>query len=193
MSIRDICETVGIPKGSFYYWFKTKEELGLAVLDHHWEESSKRIYGSAFSNDLPPLERLDRYAESVKTMQEGWDRAYGCPFGSVGTEATGLHPGLQDAAAEMLARMGELFKGAIDDAIAAGEIPEQDSSAAAADAVLALTEGMLLVAEIRNDITVFDGLGPGIRALIGAPARQMDSGANHDRIRAGLAPESFTT
>lgn len=35
VGIKSILEKVSIPKGSFYYYFKSKEELGLAVIDYY--------------------------------------------------------------------------------------------------------------------------------------------------------------
>jgi AcrR family transcriptional regulator len=31
----EICKTAGVPNGSFYYFFESEENLGLAVLDDH--------------------------------------------------------------------------------------------------------------------------------------------------------------
>ncbi|MBW8705889.1 HTH-type transcriptional repressor NemR [Streptomyces sp. MBT84] len=36
LGVAEICKAAGVPKGSFYYFFDSKEELALAVLDEHW-------------------------------------------------------------------------------------------------------------------------------------------------------------
>ena len=35
--IQEILESAGVPKGSFYFYFKSKEDLGLALIDHYAE------------------------------------------------------------------------------------------------------------------------------------------------------------
>lgn len=176
VSVRDICEAAAIPKGSFYYWFDSKADLGHAVLDHDWDQTVETIFDPAFDTDLPPLERLDRYVEILKQMQEGWDRAYGCPFGSLGTQSAGSDPALQANADSKLQAMGRQFRTVIQDAIESGDAHVDDLDAAVT-AVVAQVEGALLLAEVRNDTEVFSGLGPAIRALIGATRARSSQGA----------------
>ncbi len=33
--IQEILESAGVPKGSFYFYFRSKEDLGLALIDHY--------------------------------------------------------------------------------------------------------------------------------------------------------------
>ena len=35
-SVQDITEAAGVPKGSFYNYFDSKEALGAAVIDYYW-------------------------------------------------------------------------------------------------------------------------------------------------------------
>ncbi|MEV5543961.1 helix-turn-helix domain-containing protein [Saccharopolyspora shandongensis] len=37
LGVAEICKAAGVPKGSFYYFFESKETLALAVLDDHWD------------------------------------------------------------------------------------------------------------------------------------------------------------
>lgn len=36
LGVAEICKSAGVPKGSFYYFFESKEALALTVLDEHW-------------------------------------------------------------------------------------------------------------------------------------------------------------
>ncbi len=36
LGVAEICQAAGVPKGSFYYFFESKEALALAVLDEQW-------------------------------------------------------------------------------------------------------------------------------------------------------------
>src|SRR4051812_46869832 len=62
--IEAILQAAGVPKGSFYYYFDSKEDFGLQVLDRF-----ARCYGSDIERylgdqTLSPLERLRRYVEA---------------------------------------------------------------------------------------------------------------------------------
>ena len=39
-SVQDITDAAGVPKGSFYNHFESKEALGAAALEHYWSEGS---------------------------------------------------------------------------------------------------------------------------------------------------------
>ena len=36
LGVAEICRAAGVPKGSFYYFYESKEALALAVVDEHW-------------------------------------------------------------------------------------------------------------------------------------------------------------
>ena len=38
VTVDDICAAAGVKKGSFYYFFKSKDELVAAALDAKWEQ-----------------------------------------------------------------------------------------------------------------------------------------------------------
>ncbi|NUS86664.1 MAG: helix-turn-helix transcriptional regulator, partial [Streptomyces sp.] len=50
LGVAEICRTAGVPKGSFYYFFDSKESLALAVIDEHWA-GQKRTWATALSSD----------------------------------------------------------------------------------------------------------------------------------------------
>ena len=83
-SFSDISDETGIPRGNFYYYFKTKEDILAAVVDARLAEF-KVMLKSCESESKDPLQRLlgltrfplQREAEILK---------YGCPIGSLSSE-----------------------------------------------------------------------------------------------------------
>src|SRR2546422_4016559 len=68
VTVDAICERAGVRKGSFYHFFKSKDELVLAALDADWE-SRRPILDRLFSPSKPPLERLRDYFAYVHDRQ----------------------------------------------------------------------------------------------------------------------------
>src|SRR5258706_2460422 len=92
VSVDDIGDEAGVKKGSFYHFFKSKDELVVAALDAKWK--ARRIdFDRIFSPAEPPLERLRAYFRHLVERQTALKRdsgmVLGCFYASVGTE--GVH------------------------------------------------------------------------------------------------------
>src|ERR1051325_8910122 len=90
-TIDQICETAGVKKGSFYYFFDSKADLAAAALKEEWEHRRPEL-DSLFSPTIPPLERLRRYCEFSYRFQEQIQKkcgcVLGCPLFSLGSEVS---------------------------------------------------------------------------------------------------------
>ncbi len=70
-SLDDVLRESGVGKGNFYYYFKSKEELGYAIIDRLVRGFVERTLGPAFADpDADPVEQihglLDRVIESKR-------------------------------------------------------------------------------------------------------------------------------
>ena len=68
VGIQEILETTDVPKGSFYYYFKSKEEFAQAILEYQAEKTTDEIRHSLSSN-LAPRRRLKEYFRAVRQEQ----------------------------------------------------------------------------------------------------------------------------
>lgn len=59
--INAVLKTCGVPKGSFYHYFSSKEEFGLAVIDQFAAAYDAQLAELLEDDTTPPLERLRRY------------------------------------------------------------------------------------------------------------------------------------
>src|SRR5229473_4265442 len=67
-SLADIAEAAQVPVGNVYYYFKTKEELGEAVVERRLEEF--RSLREEMDRLISPKERLFAFVESVHGNRE---------------------------------------------------------------------------------------------------------------------------
>lgn len=155
LRIDDICERAGVKKGSFYYFFPSKEQLLIAALDNLWETDWKPFLDQNFSPSLPPLERLGHYLskgyERQKELLEKTGKVCGCSILSLASEVSTLDEAVAAATRQLFARKRRYFESCIRDAIAEGEIPPGDVAARAAG-LWALIEGVFVQARILDDI-----------------------------------------
>ncbi|WP_144019013.1 TetR/AcrR family transcriptional regulator [Demequina sp. NBRC 110056] len=98
-TLGDIAAEAGVAPGSVYYYFKTKDDVGLAVVEALLERYRSRFEDWNGAED--PRDRLSAYIDSY-VADEPAIRASGCPVGTLATEARKLSEDLGDAAASVL-------------------------------------------------------------------------------------------
>lgn len=121
--IEAILQTAGVPKGSFYYYFESKEDFGLQVINHFASIYQTNIDRFFDDENLSPLDRLRRYFESICERLESQQCRNGCLVGNLSQEMA--------AQSEVFrARLEEIFQGwvnryaeVLDQAQRLGEIP----------------------------------------------------------------------
>ena len=47
VGIKQILDTAGVPKGSFYHYFASKEAFGEAIIEHYFDNYKNRVLESA--------------------------------------------------------------------------------------------------------------------------------------------------
>ncbi len=79
-TLADIARTSGVPLGNVYYYFKTKDDLGTAVIEARRCELERRRY--QWEKPASPRERLLAF---LRMPEELADRVahHGCPLGSL--------------------------------------------------------------------------------------------------------------
>src|SRR5260370_38925175 len=74
-SLADIAEAAHVPVGNVYYYFKTKDELGEAVVEQRLAEF--RAFRDEMDRLSSPRERLFAFGESIHSNREQLGRRGG--------------------------------------------------------------------------------------------------------------------
>ena len=107
-SFTDIADEAGVPRGNFYYYFKTKDEILEAVVDYRLD--GIRAMLAEWEATIPaPRDRLKRYVQILLNEEQDILR-YGCPMGSLTVELSKTQLALQSRAQEMFAVFYEWLK-----------------------------------------------------------------------------------
>ncbi len=98
-SFAEIAKTCDIPKGNFYHYFKSKDQILEAVIAWRQEGISRMLaeWDEAHST---PQQRLHRYVQILLNEADDILR-YGCPMGSLNVELGKAQLALQSRASEM--------------------------------------------------------------------------------------------
>ena len=170
VSVDEICEAAKIHKGSFYHFFRTKEDVAVAACENHWETRQSEMT-RLFSSQITPLERLSKWCDHIyqaqKDKSEKYGHVCGCLIASIGVELATRQEKVRIKAEELMLRNIDCLEGTIADAKREGLVAVENPNAAAQQ-VYSFVVGTLLQARIQNDVEVLHNLEPTVMAIIGA-------------------------
>ncbi len=93
-SIQDITEAAGVPKGSFFNHFKSKEALALEIHQIYCDNFQIEML---FDQSKRPLDRLRQHFIFLADGYEKWGFERGCLLGNLRAEMTHEYPHMRDA------------------------------------------------------------------------------------------------
>lgn len=85
-----VLKHVGVPKGSFYHYFASKEAFGLAVLARYATYFARKLDHCLLDEQHPPLDRLCLFVEQAKLSMARYQFSRGCLVGNLGQEVATL-------------------------------------------------------------------------------------------------------
>jgi TetR/AcrR family transcriptional repressor of nem operon len=152
--VQEITALAGVPKGSFYNHFESKEALGAEIVERYGDRDGRR--GALADRSIPPLERLRRHFEALTERYVGFDYERGCLLGNFSAELAVQSPLIRDSLAAVFARWTEDLESAIAEAQAAGAIATKLPAGDLASFLLDAYEGALLRARVERSRRSFD-------------------------------------
>jgi TetR/AcrR family transcriptional regulator, transcriptional repressor for nem operon len=168
--VAEICQAAGVPKGSFYYFFESKEVLALAVIDQRWA-AQERTWSRVLTGPAEPLQRLRELFEVTAAEQRAGQQSCGtvsgCLFGNLTLELSNQTEAVRGRLKEIFDAQVDLVTPVIAEALARGEVGPGDPRDAARS-VVAQLEGQVLLAKLYNDAGLLTALWPNCLALLGA-------------------------
>ena len=86
--VKDITDAAGVPKGSFYAYFPSKEAFAAAILEHYWSDIEARLLPMLDADGLAQ-ERITRFFHALADEHEAGDFLLGCLIGKLSLELGG--------------------------------------------------------------------------------------------------------
>jgi TetR/AcrR family transcriptional regulator, transcriptional repressor for nem operon len=125
--LAEILQDAGVPKGSFYYYFASKEDFGLQLIEH-WLENYGEAEASLKDQALSPLMRVRRFFEARRRLFKKLKREHGTVVGMLLLEMATHNATFRRRVEQVLADWQEQVTRCLVEAQRAGELdPDRDA------------------------------------------------------------------
>ena len=157
--LQEILHAAGVPKGSFYHHFGSKEEFTAAVIERYFTLAAKHGQKVLGNRHEPPLKRLRRYFEELIQLAGQSARIPGCLLGSLSLEVADASPLLQSCLSFSFTHWQAAIASVVREAVEKGELPQSTKPESLAGFLLNSWEGALLRSQAdENDAPLKDFL-----------------------------------
>lgn len=156
-ALDDVLRESGVGKGNFYYHFRSKEELGYAILDLLVEGFLERTLLPCFSgSDRRPIGQIRCFLDRIREIQRERNGVGGCPLGNLVAELSDLHEGFRARLSGVFSAWRDRLTLALREAQGGGEVSADCRPEAVAHFLVASIEGALLMTKLNKDIGVME-------------------------------------
>ena len=149
-SLNEILMAAGIPKGSFYYYFSSKEDFGLAIINVFAESYQHKLQRILKDETVSPLTRLRNYFKSGITDMQNSQCNDGCLFGNLAQELSAQNEIFRDRLKQIFLDWERAFLECLQSAWEVGEIASNKDILALAQFILSGWEGAILQAKVTK-------------------------------------------
>ena len=142
--LQEILQAAGVPKGSFYFYFKSKEEFGLALIDHYCRWFADQVRPIIKDPSRPPLERLAGFFLWMQgyCAEQGYIK--GCPIGNLIQELGDVKPVFREKLQTSLDRLIDTVEKLLREAKERGELPARIEPRSTAGFIISAWQGALI-------------------------------------------------
>jgi TetR/AcrR family transcriptional regulator, transcriptional repressor for nem operon len=153
--VQDITDAAGVPKGSFYNHFESKEDFALQSLERYWQSGAAR---RALLSDtsVDPVERLRRHFRGMSDLAIRQNFQKGCMIGNFSTELAANREEIRNRLAEIYAAWSRSIESCVREAEKAGRVRARLPAATIATFLLNAWEGAVLRSKVEQDKSPFD-------------------------------------
>ncbi len=154
--IDQVLKKVGIPKGSFYHYFSSKDDFGQAVIEGYAAFFANKLDHWLLNDARAPLDRLRDFVEDGKNGMQRFDYRRGCLIGNMGQELGGTHDGFRDLLEDVFIDWQNRVEQCLKAAIATGDLSPKADCTKIASFFWIGWEGAILRSKLVRDTSPID-------------------------------------
>lgn len=165
-SIDDIIKKSGVKKGNLYFYFKSKDELGYAVLNRFTEDFMQHQQHHLTNKTDRPLQIIYGMLDSMEQHLREMSCRGGCPFGNFAIEMSDIHEGFRKRVEKVFDLWIDQLQRVLDAAKQKGALNSSVDSRALAQLLVAAMEGATMLSKTKKNAKTFRNCAQSLRALL---------------------------
>jgi TetR/AcrR family transcriptional repressor of nem operon len=150
--IQQILDAVGIPKGSFYFYFKSKDDFGSAVIDYFTLTIGELFTGHLRDDKKTPLDRLNKLLDYYESAFQKSGATLGCPIGNLSLELADANEALRQRLHVAVEGFVAQIESCLSEAKSCRQLPSGLNTADSARLIFHGLEGAILHMKVSKSI-----------------------------------------
>lgn len=156
VGLNEVLATAGVPKGSFYHYFGSKDAFGEALLDRYFEDYLADLDETLGKPGLTMAQRLVIYWEQWRDTQSCLDCQGKCLAVKLGAEVADLSEAMRLALRRGTSGITTRLARAIEAGVVEGSLAIEDDPHRVAQSLYQLWLGASVMVKICRDAEPFD-------------------------------------
>lgn len=155
-TVDEICSEAGVTKGSFFHYFKSKEDAGMAAI-HYFERLQSYLMGEAgFDLRADPWEKLQAYLDFFAALSQSPDSPQSCLTAIMTQEMSDLNDDFRALCDDKFLNNAKPLKVILDEVIQACPPSVPIDSQSLSDYFLSIYQGALILARAKKDRSLIE-------------------------------------
>ena len=149
--IQEILQEANVPKGSFYFYFKSKEDFGVELIKAYRQFFVMLMNKHFLVSEISGKQKLRNFFDDRLAVMKSDNFEGGCPIGNLSQEMGDLNEAMRFELKTSLETMADMIQKCIDESIKTGEITTEKNSGILAHYILNSWEGALLRVKVDKN------------------------------------------
>jgi TetR/AcrR family transcriptional repressor of nem operon len=139
----------GTSSGSFYNYFRSKHELGHALIDFEWSQLRETILKPALETKNEPIEKILEMIDRLEAKQLRHPECAGCLLGNLIVDLVEQDESFREHLTRIFDEWEELMTEVLDEA--KPQLKPEISPSTLAEELITMIEGVMLVGRLRHN------------------------------------------
>jgi TetR/AcrR family transcriptional repressor of nem operon len=149
--IQEVLNAAEVPKGSFYFYFKSKEEFGLQLIDYFSDFLLSKMDELLNAENVAPLDKLWNYFEWFRVYFEQNNFTGGCPIGNLAQEMGDLNDSFREKLTSVFDKMKTNIAHCLEEARQQGDLSPDLDIFHLSDFIVSSWQGALLQMKVMKN------------------------------------------
>jgi TetR/AcrR family transcriptional repressor of nem operon len=157
-SVDEILRESGVGKGNFYYYFRSKDELGFAILEQGLDRISTELIEKHFNPEKDPWQQILDFLDSLVERARQRACTGGCLLGNLAVEMSDIHEEFRRRLNMAFERLRSRLEVTLTQAKAQGTLRSEADIPRLAHFIVAGFEGAFMMGKLHKDADVMAGV-----------------------------------